>query len=136
MIFAADVLLVLPAIAGIITHIDVRSGNSPWRVFLLGLNALRRFAVIPLLAAANHDPRAFANPDDFDIARTPNRHLGFGLGMHFCLGAQLARMETRVGLKNLVERNPNLRLAVAPSELEIVSMAGWHRHARLPVVLT
>ncbi|NRA06613.1 MAG: cytochrome P450 [Myxococcales bacterium] len=104
-------------------------------VTLHGRTIKRGTPVMPLLAAANHDPRAFENPDDFDIARAPNRHLGFGLGMHFCLGAQLARMETRIALKNLVERNPNLRLAVAPSELELVSMAGWHRHASLPAVL-
>jgi cytochrome P450 len=89
--------------------------------------------VMPMLAAANHDPRVFEKPDEFDIARSPNHHLGFGLGRHFCLGRQLAMLETRIALKNLVERNPDLRLAVDPDELEIVSMAGWHRHKSLPV---
>ena len=73
--------------------------------------------------------------EEFDIAREPNRHLGFGFGMHFCLGAQLARMETRVALRNLVERYPNLRLAVNPSELELARVPGWHRHLSLPVAL-
>ncbi len=91
--------------------------------------------VMPLLGAANHDPRVFENPDELDITRSPNPHLGFGFGEHFCLGAQLARMETRVALRNLFERNPDLRLAVSPDELEIVPVPGWHRHAALPVVL-
>lgn len=67
--------------------------------------------------------------------RDPNRHLGFGFGMHFCLGAQLARMEIRVALRNLFERKPDLRLAVDPSELRIQPLPGWHRHESLPVVL-
>jgi cytochrome P450 len=91
--------------------------------------------IMPLLAAANHDTRAFENPDDFDVARSPNHHLGFGFGMHFCLGKQLALMEMRVALQNLFERGPLLKLAVDPSDLEIVSLPGWHRHAQLPVTL-
>ncbi len=89
--------------------------------------------VMPLLGAANHDPRVFEDPDRFDVARSPNRHLGFGFGMHFCLGAQLARMETRVALANLFGRLPGLRLAVPPEALERVPLAGWNRHASLPV---
>ena len=92
-------------------------------------------AVIPLLGAANHDPTVFDDPEVFDIARTPNCHLSFGHGNHFCLGAQLARMETKVALTTLLERNPNLRLAVDPSEIEIPNMAFWHRLQSLPVVL-
>jgi cytochrome P450 len=104
-------------------------------VTLHGYTIKKGTPTMPLLAAANHDPRVFERPDEFDIARTPNRHLGFGFGMHFCLGAQLARMETRVALKNLLDRNPNLRLAVDPSELEFEAVPGWHRHKSLPVVL-
>ena len=91
--------------------------------------------VVPLLGAANHDPRAFDAPERFDVGRAPNRHLAFGHGPHFCLGAQLARMETRVALTTLLERNPNLRLAVAPDELKVQNIPMWHRLEGLPVEL-
>jgi cytochrome P450 len=95
----------------------------------------RGTAVMPMLGAANHDPRIFERPDEFDVARSPNNHLGFGLGRHFCLGRQLAVMETRIAIKSLVERYPGLRLAVDSSELEIAPMPGWHRHVSLPVAI-
>jgi cytochrome P450 len=104
-------------------------------VTLHGVTFPRGSATLPLLGAANHDPRAFPDPERFDVARTPNRHLGFGFGAHFCLGAQLARMETRVALRNLVERNPGLRLAVPESELTIRRLPGWHGYESLPVEL-
>ncbi len=104
-------------------------------VTLHGVTIPKGSGVMPLLGAANQDPRVFENPDEIDITRSPNPHLGFGFGEHFCLGAQLARMETRVALRNLFERNPELRLAVSPDALEIVPVPGWHRHAALPVVL-
>jgi cytochrome P450 PksS len=88
---------------------------------------------MPLFGAANHDPRVFDNPGTFDIARTPNRHLGFGHGVHFCLGAHLARAETRLALLNLIERFPDLHLAVDRSRLVLQRMPGWHRYDGLPV---
>jgi cytochrome P450 len=100
-----------------------------------GVTFRRGTATIPLIAAANHDPAVFDDPDRFDVSRSPNRHLAFGFGAHFCLGAQLARMETRIALRNLVERNPDLRLAVDPSELVIQRIPAWHRHQSLPVAL-
>ena len=66
-------------------------------------------------AAANHDPEEFPDPDRFDIGRSPNRHVGFGWGRHFCLGAQLARLETQIAIRKLIERFPEL--ALAPQEL-------------------
>jgi cytochrome P450 len=68
--------------------------------------------VMVLLASGNRDPAAFDDPGRFDVGRTPNNHLGFGFGIHHCLGAPLARMETQVALTTLVRRFPSLALAV------------------------
>jgi pimeloyl-[acyl-carrier protein] synthase len=66
--------------------------------------------VSAVLGAANRDPAQFPDADRFDIMRDPNRHLGFGVGMHFCLGASLARAEARIGFTRLLEALPNLRM--------------------------
>ena len=73
--------------------------------------------VIISLAAVNRDPDQYTDPDALDLRRTDVRHLGFGHGIHFCLGAPLARMEGVVALGSLLARFPGLRLAVAPEEL-------------------
>jgi cytochrome P450 len=69
------------------------------------------FAML-LLASANHDPAQFEEPERFDVTRAPNNHLGFGFGIHHCLGAPLARMEAQVALGSLVRRAPRLALTV------------------------
>ncbi|GAA3368888.1 cytochrome P450 [Streptomyces sannanensis] len=70
-------------------------------------------AVIASLGSANHDEEVFADPDRFDVERTPNVHLSFGYGIHHCLGAQLARLEMQIALRTLIERVPDtLKLAV------------------------
>jgi cytochrome P450 len=67
--------------------------------------------VLPWLAAANRDDRVFADPHRFDVHRRPNPHLTFGHGVHFCLGAPLARLEARVALRLLFERYRDIRPA-------------------------
>ena len=67
--------------------------------------------VMLLVASANRDEHAFEDPGRFDVARSPNNHLGFGFGIHHCLGAPLARMESQVALATLVRRVPDLSLA-------------------------
>jgi cytochrome P450 PksS len=64
------------------------------------------------LSSANRDERQFPQPDKLDVGREPNRHLGFGHGPHYCLGAILARMEANVAFATLVQRCPDLGLAV------------------------
>lgn len=68
-------------------------------------------SVIGLIGAANRDPGVFAHPDDVDVTRTPNPHVAFGHGIHFCIGAQLSRLEARIAIPALLRRFPNARLA-------------------------
>ncbi|MEU9099811.1 cytochrome P450 [Streptomyces sp. NPDC048361] len=74
--------------------------------------------VLVALASAGRDPLRYDDPDRFDIRRTPQSHLAFGHGIHFCLGAPLARMEGRIAVRKLLERAPDLQLATETGELE------------------
>ena len=67
-----------------------------------------------LFRSANRDPDQFADPNRFDITRTDIKHVAFGGGPHFCLGAALGRLEGQMALATLVSRFPNLRLTVKP----------------------
>ena len=105
-------------------------------VEIAGVMIRKGEVAVPLLACANRDAAVFDNPDLFDITRDPNKHLSFSQGNHFCLGAFLARMETHTALRVLLERSPNLRLAVPHEELQLAAMPLWHRYTSLPVHLT
>jgi cytochrome P450 len=67
-----------------------------------------------MIGSANRDPRQFPNANHFDIPRDPNPHIAFGRGIHYCLGAPLARMEARIALSDLLERFKTLKLATDP----------------------
>jgi cytochrome P450 len=66
------------------------------------------------VAAANRDSAQFPDPDRFIVDRTPNRHLAFGFGRHFCLGAQLARLETQIVIAKILQRFPNIHVSCEP----------------------
>ena len=88
--------------------------------------------VMMLLGAAHRDPRVFDDPDTFDVFRRPRRHLGFGDGVHRCVGAPLARLEGRVALEVIFERVPHFRLAGEVERLHISTERGL---ARLPLAV-
>ena len=101
-------------------------------VDLFGTTVKANEPVTVAIAAANRDPRAFPNPDHFDITRGAATQLGFGHGPHFCLGAAHARVQTEVALSALLSRN--LVLAADPAELRVPDPGTW-RLAALPVHL-
>jgi cytochrome P450 len=76
-----------------------------------GVDIKKGDRVMLLMAAANRDPVQFNNPEHLDISRNPNPHLAFGHGIHFCLGAPLARLEVEIALTEMTKRFPNLELA-------------------------
>ena len=77
---------------------------------LAGVRIPAGSAVMPMLGSANRDDGRYTDPDRFDVFRPPNPHIGFGHGVHVCLGMHLARLEMRVALNLLFDRLPNLRL--------------------------
>ena len=76
-------------------------------------------------SAANFDPEEFAAPERLDLTRKPNRHLSFGHGHHFCLGAQLARVELRALLEALIETTERFELVGAPRPLYSNFLSGY-----------
>jgi cytochrome P450 len=89
--------------------------------------------VFLMLAAANRDPRAFDQPDALRLDRTPNAHLTFGYGIHFCIGAPLARLEGQIAFPRLLERFPRLELAAPPEWMDSLVVRGTHRmRVRVP----
>jgi cytochrome P450 len=88
-----------------------------------------------LIGSANRDPKAFSNPDDLDITRSPNDHLGLGHGVHFCLGGPLARLQGQVVLSALAQRFPGTELARAPDTLARSTGVSMRGLISLPVKL-
>lgn len=88
--------------------------------------------VLAMIGSANRDPEHFADPDRFDIGRDPNPHLAFGHGVHFCIGAPLARLEARVAIADLVSLLPALELA-SQEPWEPRRALNIHGPVRLPI---
>ena len=80
--------------------------------------------MICILGAANRDPKTFPNPDQLDIGRSAANHLAFGRGIHYCLGAPLAKLEARVAFEALLPRLGSLRLAEEPRYRDQVTLRG------------
>ena len=78
---------------------------------ICGQEIRKGWTVLCMLGAANRDPKQFKEPDQLDLKRLNNQHLAFSAGLHFCIGAQLARLEGQVALMNLVQRFPQMKLA-------------------------
>jgi cytochrome P450 PksS len=86
-------------------------------VLISGSTIPRGALVYVVLASANRDERQFENADRLDITRQDNRHLAFGQGIHYCLGAPLARLEAQISINALLRRSPHLQLAAPASEI-------------------
>ena len=104
--------------------------NTTCDVVIQGVRIPRGAKVCLHYAAANRDPDEFPNPDQFELHRPRQRHLAFGLGVHFCLGASMARMEAQIALTSLLQRVP--RLALRGDGERIAPFFLWGRR-RLPV---
>jgi unspecific monooxygenase len=106
-----------------------RTATEPVEVGPAGASVLlepgQRIAV--LLGSANRDPAVFDAPDEFRVDRTPNNHVAFGGGVHFCLGAPLARMELFESLTTLFSTYPSLALAGEPESRGTFVLRGYHR---------
>ena len=87
-----------------------------------------------VITAANRDPARFPSPDALDLTRADNKHLAFGHGIHYCLGAPLARLEGEIALGTLWRRMPDLRLGVAPEALTWRPNYALRGLVKLPVV--
>ena len=104
-------------------HLFIRYALEP--VEFAGIRFSKGERVGLLLGAANRDPATFPDPDLFDPARPPGAHLAFGGGLHFCLGAPLARLELRIALPILFARLPRLRLAAMPGAADRYHFKGY-----------
>lgn len=83
--------------------------------------------IVCLMGSANRDATVFDRADDFDVARDPNPHVGFGMGLHFCLGAPLARLELQISIRTLLDRFPQLRLVGAAPRRPTWVLRGFER---------
>ncbi|MGW7402894.1 cytochrome P450 family protein [Streptomyces sp. NPDC054833] len=111
---------------------------TTWRFFaedsdLHGTRVPAGDSVIVSLCAANRDPRRFPEPDTLDLDRSPNPHLAFGHGIHFCPGAALARAELRIALSTLLTRLPGLHLAIRDEDIQWTPAVLGRGTSHLPV---
>ncbi len=104
-------------------HLFERTATVDTEVGGVGIAKGQKIAA--LIGAANRDGEVFANPDQMDLTRDPNPHIGFGAGIHFCLGAPLARLEMGVSLPALWEKYPDMELASEPIRRPTFVLRGY-----------
>jgi cytochrome P450 len=104
-------------------HLFERTATSDTEVG--GVTIRQGQKIAALIGSANRDETVFNNSDTMDLTRDPNPHIGFGAGIHFCIGAPLARMEMSVALPRLMERFPTLELAGEPTSRGTFVLRGW-----------
>ncbi|MCG6156342.1 cytochrome P450 [Rubinisphaera sp. ICM_H10] len=91
--------------------------------------------IVPLLAAANSDPKAFSEPEEFRIDRDSRKHVAFGSGPHVCLGLKLARVEAEIAFEQLLTTYPNLELAIPEKHLQWYERPGARAMKEMPIRL-
>jgi len=112
----------------------IMSGRTPLEdAIIAGREIAAGQSVTPILGAANHDPAVYAEPERFDITRANTSHHSFGGGVHYCLGAPLARAEAQIAVSTMVHRFPKMQLAESP--LEWRRVPGFRGLKRLPMLL-
>jgi hypothetical protein len=136
----SDPALIGPAVeemlryAGPVVAVKIRHATE--EIAVGGIVIGRGDPVVISVAAANHDPRRTPEPGTFDISRADQPQLAFGYGIHFCLGASLARLETAVAFTTLLRCCPDIKLACDPGDLSWRVSPVIHGLTRLPVTFT
>ena len=110
--------------------------NATEDLTLGGVDIRRTDAVVVSWAATNRDPRRFAQPDTFDIRRGDSNHITFAHGIHYCLGAPLARLESQIAFASLLARCQDIQLAIPPDELSYRVTPNLRSLTALPITFT
>ncbi len=105
-------------------------------VEIAGITIPQGDIVLPSLIAANRDPAKFENPNTLDITRDPNPHIAFGMGIHYCLGAPLARLEGAIAMNSFLQAYPNSELNTAVEDLQWSESLLLHGMKTLPIRLS
>lgn len=134
--FRAEPGLVVPMVEELLRYepsVQFRHRATLADIEIGGTTIPRGSAVVLLLAAGSRDPRHFSDPDRFVPDRTLNDHFGFGGGIHYCIGAPLARLEAQIVLPELVRRLDNPRLVTDPPHYRLTAALRGPRHLWLDV---
>ena len=94
-----------------VSPVHVLARRTSQEVTIKGVSIPKDSSIYLLIGAANRDPEKFPDPEKLDINRPPVRSLGFGYGIHYCIGAALARMESQVAFDTIIRRLPDLKMA-------------------------